>query len=65
MFWLFPVARMLFLVTPLFYLLFGLKLFEATVEEFFAFAGFHVVCALMLGELPVRPSSLALLLGSL
>ena len=27
-----------FLVTPLFYLLFGLKMFEATVEEFFAFA---------------------------
>jgi cellulose synthase (UDP-forming) len=50
MFWLFPFSRLVFLVTPLFYLLFGLKLFEATVEEFFAFAGFHVVCALMLGN---------------
>ncbi|HZH26714.1 MAG TPA: UDP-forming cellulose synthase catalytic subunit [Azospirillaceae bacterium] len=49
-FWLFPFARLVFLIAPLFYLLFGLKVFDATMQEFFAFAVFHVACSLMLSN---------------
>ena len=49
-FWLFPFARLVFLIAPLFYLFFGLKVFVGTLEEFFAFATFHVVCSLMLSN---------------
>ncbi|EWY39143.1 cellulose synthase [Skermanella stibiiresistens SB22] len=49
-FWLFPFARLTFLVAPLFYLIFGLKVFEASLEEFYAFAVFHVVCSLMMSN---------------
>jgi cellulose synthase (UDP-forming) len=49
-FWLFPFARLVFLAAPLFYLIFGLKVFEASLEEFYAFATFHVACSLMLSN---------------
>ena len=49
-FWLFPFARLTFLVAPLFYLIFGLKVFEASLEEFYAFATFHVACSLMMSN---------------
>ncbi|QQP89061.1 UDP-forming cellulose synthase catalytic subunit [Skermanella sp. TT6] len=49
-FWLFPFARLVFLVAPLFYLVFGLKVFEANLEEFYAFAVFHVVCSLTMSN---------------
>jgi cellulose synthase (UDP-forming) len=49
-FWLFPFARLVFLVAPLFYLIFGLKVFEANLEEFYAFATFHVACSLMMSN---------------
>jgi cellulose synthase (UDP-forming) len=49
-FWLFPFARLVFLVAPLFYLIFGLKVFEASLEEFYAFATFHVACSLMMSN---------------
>lgn len=49
-FWLFPFARLIFLIAPLFYLLFGLKVFNATLEEFVGFAVAHVVCSLMLSN---------------
>jgi len=46
----FVVAIMVFLVAPLFYLIFGLKVFEASLEEFYAFATFHVACSLMMSN---------------
>jgi cellulose synthase (UDP-forming) len=49
-FWLFPFARLVFLLAPLFYLFFGLKVFVATMDEFLAFAVFHVVCSLMMSN---------------
>ena len=49
-FWLFPFARLTFLAAPLFYLIFGLKVFEASLEEFYAFATFHVACSLMMSN---------------
>lgn len=49
-FWLFPFSRLVFLIAPLFYLLFGLKIFEASLDEFSAFVVFHVVCSLMLSN---------------
>jgi cellulose synthase (UDP-forming) len=49
-FWLFPFTRLTFLAAPLFYLIFGLKVFEASLEEFYAFATFHVACSLMMSN---------------
>ena len=49
-FWLFPLGRLVFLVAPLFYLFFGLKVFEASLNEFFAFALVHVLGSLMLSN---------------
>lgn len=38
LFWLFPLARMIFLFTPLFYLFFGLSIFDASGTEFAAYS---------------------------
>jgi cellulose synthase (UDP-forming) len=45
-----------FLIAPLFYLLFGLKIFEASLDEFFAFVVLHVVCSLMLSNYLFGPT---------
>jgi len=42
-FWLFPMARMMFIIAPLFYLLFGLEIFRATAEEFAAYTLLYMV----------------------
>jgi len=47
-FWLFPLARVLFLLMPLTYLFFGMKIYNASLEEFMAYAMAHLVCSLML-----------------
>src|SRR5262249_18484596 len=37
LFWMFPFARLIFLVSPLFYLFFGLEIFTASGAEFLAY----------------------------
>jgi cellulose synthase (UDP-forming) len=37
MFWFFPFARLIFLVSPGFYLFFGLKIYHANITEFFTY----------------------------
>lgn len=51
MFWLFPFARLTFLIAPFAFLFFGLKIFEATIQEFLVFALAHVVSSFMLTNL--------------
>lgn len=49
-FWLFPLARMLFLLMPLTYLFFGMKIYNASFDEFLAYAAAHLVASLMLAN---------------
>jgi cellulose synthase (UDP-forming) len=48
LFWLFPFARMIFLISPLFYLFFGLEIFVATSGEFIAYILGYMVVNLMM-----------------
>lgn len=48
LFWLFPFARMIFLISPLFYLFFGLEIFVATGAEFIAYILGYMVVNLMM-----------------
>jgi cellulose synthase (UDP-forming) len=47
-FWFFPYARLAFLLSPLAFLLLGLEVYDATADEFFAYALPHVVGAVLL-----------------
>jgi cellulose synthase (UDP-forming) len=47
-FWLFPLARTLFLFMPLTYLFFGMKIYNASIDEFLAYGLAHLICSLML-----------------
>ncbi|MEM7021029.1 MAG: UDP-forming cellulose synthase catalytic subunit [Pseudomonadota bacterium] len=47
-FWLFPLARALFLLMPLTYLFFGMKIYNASLDEFIAYGMAHLICSLML-----------------
>ncbi|WP_051328889.1 UDP-forming cellulose synthase catalytic subunit [Geminicoccus roseus] len=47
-FWLFPIARMLFLITPLAYLFFGLQIYRASYQEFVAYGLAHLAASLIL-----------------
>ncbi|WP_329662351.1 UDP-forming cellulose synthase catalytic subunit [Geminicoccus sp.] len=47
-FWLFPVARMLFLITPLAYLFFGMQIYRASYQEFVAYGLAHLAASLLL-----------------
>lgn len=48
LFWLFPFARLTFLVAPLFYLFFGLEIFTASGPEFIAYVLSYMVVNLMM-----------------
>lgn len=48
LFWLFPFARLIFLVAPLFYLFFGLEIFTASGPEFIAYVLSYMVVNLMM-----------------
>ena len=48
LFWLFPFARLTFLVAPLFYLFFGLEIFSASGAEFIAYVLSYMVVNLMM-----------------
>jgi len=49
-FWFFPVARAVFLVVPGLYLIFGLKIYDATFDQFLAYALPHVLAAILLSN---------------
>jgi len=48
MFWLFPIPRMIFLVAPLLYIFFNLKIYNATVSEFGAYTCAYLAAAIIL-----------------
>lgn len=48
LFWLFPFARLIFLISPLFYLFFGLQIFTASGSEFFAYILSYMIVNLMM-----------------
>ena len=48
LFWFFPFARLIFLVSPLFYLFFGLQIFTASGGEFFAYILSYMIVNLMM-----------------
>jgi len=43
LFWLFPFTRLIFLVAPLFYIFFNLKIFNASGEEFLAYVAIYMI----------------------
>lgn len=49
-FWFFPLARAIFLIVPGLYLIFGLKIYDATFGEFMAYALPHVLAAILLSN---------------
>ncbi|MGB0696627.1 MAG: UDP-forming cellulose synthase catalytic subunit [Rhodospirillaceae bacterium] len=50
MFWLFPFARLLFILTPLVYLFFGLQFFKTSVPEFLVFTVPYIMVCLMVAN---------------
>jgi cellulose synthase (UDP-forming) len=48
MFWLFPISRIIFLISPLFYLFFGLEIFNASGAEFLAYTSTYMIVNLMM-----------------
>lgn len=63
MFWLFPFARLLFIVIPLIYLFFGLQIFYATVPEFAVYTLPYIFASMMVANHAVWNSALALRVG--
>ena len=51
MFWLFPFARIVFLLMPLAYLVFGLQVYHASMLEIFAFTIPHVIATYMISTM--------------
>jgi len=43
LFWLFPFARMVFLLSPLFYLFLDLQIFDASGQEFFIYTSVYII----------------------
>ena len=51
MFWLFPFARIIFLMSPLAYLLFGLEVYNASMREILAFTVPHIIAIYMISSM--------------
>ena len=49
-FWFFPFARVAFLVAPSAYLIFGLRIYDANLPQFFAYALPHVAAAVIASD---------------
>ena len=49
-FWFFGYARVVFLLAPAAYLLFGLRIYDANIREFFAYALPHLVGAMLVSD---------------
>lgn len=50
-FWLFPFGRLMFLLSPLAYLFFGLHIYHCTPQEFLAYTLPHLVASMLLSNL--------------
>ena len=50
LFWFFPFARVVFLIAPSLYLLFGLKIYDASVDELFGYTLPYLVCLLLTAD---------------
>ncbi|MFK8250177.1 UDP-forming cellulose synthase catalytic subunit [Ancylobacter terrae] len=48
LFWFFPISRMIFLISPLFYLLFSLEIFNASGAEFLAYTSTYMIVNLLM-----------------
>lgn len=48
LFWFFPISRMIFLISPLFYLLFSLQIFNASGAEFLAYSSTYMLVNLLM-----------------
>ncbi len=48
LFWFFPIARMIFLLSPLCYLVFGLEIFNASGAEFLAYTSTYMLVNLLM-----------------
>ncbi|MCK0197198.1 UDP-forming cellulose synthase catalytic subunit [Ancylobacter sp. 6x-1] len=48
LFWFFPISRMIFLISPLFYLVFGLEIFNASGAEFLAYTSTYMLVNLLM-----------------
>ena len=48
LFWLFPLPRMIFVFTPLCFILFGMKIYVANQQEFFAYTAVHLVASALI-----------------
>jgi cellulose synthase (UDP-forming) len=49
-FWLFPFARLMFLLSPLAYLFFGLHIYRCTPQEFLAYTLPHLIVSMLLSN---------------
>lgn len=49
-FWFFPFARVMFMLAPVAYLIFGLHIYNANLPQFFAYALPHVVAAVIASD---------------
>ena len=49
-FWFFGYARVIFLLAPAAYLLFGLRVYDANLREFFAFAVPHLIASMLVSD---------------
>ena len=49
-FWFFPFARIVFLIAPVWFLFFGLQIYDANMQEFASYALPHIVAATMLSN---------------
>ncbi|MEN3793060.1 UDP-forming cellulose synthase catalytic subunit [Fulvimarina sp. MAC3] len=47
-FWLFPVARLTFMLAPLLYIFFNLEIYQASLHEFFAYTALYMLANAML-----------------
>lgn len=48
MFWMFPISRWIFLISPLFYLVFSLEMFTASGTEFLAYTSTYMIVNLIM-----------------
>lgn len=48
LFWMFPFARMIFLISPLFYLFFSLKIFNSSGSEFLAYVATYMIINILM-----------------
>jgi len=42
-YWLFPIPRMIFLISPFLYIFFNMQIFQANAQEFFAYVTFYML----------------------